>query len=75
MSIEDKVEVLRGTCCFLLKELQKTYLYIQRHRNGHDTFLHKDLAQAIDKSEDVITMFFPDFLEADDDPEEQEQEQ
>jgi hypothetical protein len=74
MTQENKIDVLRGTCAFLLKELQKTYMYIERHSNGHDSFLHKDLAQSMSYAEDLLTMFFPDFLKLEEDEEKENED-
>ena len=62
MAVEDTVEVLRGVCCFLLKELQKTYIHMARHAIDHDSMLHKDLGTAYSRTEEMLTLFFPDYL-------------
>ena len=72
MALEDTVGMLRGICAFLLKELQKTYMYMERHSIGHDSFLHRDLGQAMDHTEQMLMMFFPDFISLEDEEEKED---
>jgi hypothetical protein len=60
--VQEQINMLRGVCCFLLQQLQKTYMYTARHANGHDTLLHQDLGKVFGQVETMLTVYFPDFL-------------
>jgi len=72
VALEDKVEVLRGVCCFLLQQLQKTYMYITRHTNGYDSMMVQELSEIYRQTDEMMTMFFPDYLEPADEGEEED---
>ena len=64
MSIENKVEVLRGVTCFLIQTIQNLYLHVARHSIAHDSFLNGDLGDVFSKTEEMLNLFFDDFMNA-----------
>jgi hypothetical protein len=65
MEASDKIEVLRGVSAYLLLQVEKLYMHIIRHSAvGHDTVLYRDMAEAVSEIEEMMNLFFPDFLRA-----------
>jgi len=76
MPIEDKIEILRGVCAFLLLEVQKLYMFIARNSSTlYDNVLHNSMGNNLIQSDDILNTCFQDYLvprEDDDEPDDSE---
>lgn len=63
MSEMDRINVLHGVCFFLLKELQKIYMHLEKHSIAYDTMLHRDLANIFAQTDGVLATFFSDLIQ------------